>query len=117
MRPLAFSLTNAAFCAFALVWLSPAPAAGPSVAELLSVCDRAFARGNNGREAAACEWYAAPCACKYRDPGEPRWCVPEPESIDDTVRQVIAKLRDHADKSASTDRIVPEILAALYPCP
>lgn len=101
----------------ALIGLSPAAPADPSVAELLSVCDRASARGNAGQEAAACEWYAAPCPCKFRDPSAPQWCVPESESIDDTVRKVVAELRRYASKSASTDQVVPEILAKLYPCP
>lgn len=90
--------------------------AGPSVAELLAVCDRAFARGNSGKDAAACEWYAAPCACKLRGPGAPRWCVPDSESIDGTVRKVLAELRRHPDQQASTDRVVPQILGRIYPC-
>jgi hypothetical protein len=90
--------------------------AGPSVAELLSVCDRAFAWGNTGKDAAACEWYAVPCACKFRGPDAPRWCVPESESIENTVRKVLVELRRHPDPRAATDRVVPQILGRIYPC-
>ena len=107
---------SVAIASLALLGPSQVAAAGPSVAELVSVCDRASARGNTGQEAAACEWYAAPCPCKFRDPSAPRWCVPESESIDGTVQKVVAELR-RAHKSASTDHVVPEILAELYPCP
>jgi len=117
MRRFRFLALSATFVALTLLGLSEVAAAGPSVAELLTVCDRASARGNTGREAAACEWYAAPCPCKFRDPSAPRWCAPESDSIDDTVRKVVAVLRRHADKNASTDQVVPEILAEIYPCP
>lgn len=112
-----FLSLSAAFSSLALLGPCQIMAAGPSVAELVSTCDRAFARGNRGRESAACEWYAAPCACKFRDPDEPRWCVPESESIDATVKKVVAELRHYADKKAPTNRVVPEILATIYPCP
>lgn len=117
MYRLGFLSLRIAFGVLTLHVLSHAAAAGPSVAELLSVCERASAQGDKGREAAACEWYAAPCPCKFRDPNEPRWCVPESETIDGTVRKVVARLGDHADKDASTDQAVPEILAEIYPCP
>jgi hypothetical protein len=106
-----------AFACLALLPVTSAGAAGPTVGDLLSVCDRALARGNTGKDAAACEWYAAPCACKYRGPDAPRWCVPDSESIDGTVRKVIAQLRRYPDKGASTDRVVPEMLSDIYPCP
>jgi len=117
MHRFRFLSSSATFVALTLLGLSEVATAGPSVAELLSVCDRASARSSTGREAAACEWYAAPCPCKFRDPSATRWCVPESESIDGTVRKVISELRRRADKSASTDQVVPEILAEIYPCP
>lgn len=113
--PLVF--LHIAFAPLVLLAAGSAAAAGPSVAGLLSVCDRAFERGNTGKSAAACEWYAAPCACKFRGPDAPRWCVPESESIEGTVRKVVAELRRHPDPQASTDRVVPEILGRIYPCP
>jgi hypothetical protein len=33
------------------------------------------------------------------------------------VRKVIAQLRRYPDKGASTDRVVPEMLSDIYPCP
>jgi len=118
LRRFLFLSMSAAFFSLALLGPSQIMAAGPpSVAELVSTCDRAFARGNRGRESAACEWYAAPCACKFRGPDEPRWCVPESESIDATVKRVVAELRRYTDKKAPAGRVVPEILATIYPCP
>lgn len=94
-------------------------ASGPSVGELLKVCDRAFAQGYQGLDAATCEWFtAAPCACKLRDPddGTSPWCVPDSETIDDTVRKVIAALRRGPNESAPAELAVQDILTELYPC-
>ena len=92
--------------------------AGPSVAELLLVCQHGFEQGNSGLDAAACEWYAAPCACGKRgaDPVTSGWCVPASESIDDTVRKVVANLRRHPDQAAEVELVVPEILTRIFPC-
>jgi hypothetical protein len=95
----------------------PAGVTGPSVAVLLQVCDRAAAQGNRGVDAAMCEWYAAPCACKLRGTGADPWCVPEGEDIDLTVRKVLAELRGSGDPTAPAERSVAEALVRLYPCP
>ncbi len=95
-----------------------ATSAGPSVAELSALCERAFAQGNVGVDAAACEWYAAPCPCKLRDAGAdaPTWCIPELEGVDSTLHRVAAALRAHPDQGAPAEGVVPRILARLYPC-
>ncbi len=92
---------------------------GPSVGELVTVCERALAQGNRGLDAAMCEWFAAPCACKVSrsDQSAEPWCVPEGESIDNTVAKVVRELREYPDRSATVDRVVPALLAELYPCP
>jgi len=94
-------------------------AAGPSVGALLRVCDRAFEQGYTGRDAATCEWYAAPCACKLRDPndGDLPWCVPDSETIDTTVRKVVGALRAGSDSEAPAETAVQAVLERLYPCP
>jgi hypothetical protein len=89
---------------------------GPTVAALLQVCDRAAAQGNRGVDAAMCEWYAAPCGCKFRATGADPWCVPEHEGVDQTVRKVLAELRGGADPKAPAERAVMEALVRLYPC-
>ncbi len=88
------------------------------MAELLAVCDRAFAAGHTGLDAAACEWYAAPCACKVRDPvgGALPWCVPDSEPIDATVRKVVAALRGAQSRDTPAESEVQNILERLYPC-
>lgn len=101
-----------------LSWASGTWSAGPSVGELLRVCDRAFAQGFTGIDAATCEWYAAPCACKLRDPddGALAWCVPDSESIDITVEKVVAALRRVPGKGAPAQSAVRDVLVGLYPC-
>lgn len=95
---------------------------GPSVADLLAVCERARARDYTGVDAATCEWFAVPCDCKpSRDKDDARWCMPAEESVDAAVIKVVAALRDAAarDKtllSADVQRAVPPVMAALYPC-
>jgi hypothetical protein len=95
----------------------PVDGKGPTVAALLQVCDRAAAQGNRGVDAAMCEWYAAPCACKLRGTGAESWCVPEGEDIGLTARKVLAELRRGADPKASAETAVAEALVRLYPCP
>jgi hypothetical protein len=101
-----------------LVGMGQAIAAGPTVAELLAICDRALAAGYTGVDAAACEWYAAPCACKLREPagGALRWCVPDSEPIDVTARRVVAALRDASSRDAAAEAEVQGVLERLYPC-
>jgi hypothetical protein len=91
-------------------------APGPTVSALLQVCERAAAQGNRGVDAAMCEWYAAPCACKLRGTGAEPWCVPDGEDIDTTVVKVLAELRRAADPKAPADRAVTEVLVRIYPC-
>lgn len=101
-----------------LVGMGQVTAAGPTVAELLAVCDRAFAAGYTGVDAAACEWYAAPCACKLREPGggAHHWCVPDSEPTEVTVRKVVAALRDAQTRAAAAEGEVQGVLERLYPC-
>jgi hypothetical protein len=96
---------------FGLAGLGHATEPGPTVAQLLSVCDRALT--------AACEWFAAPCACKPRgrDGSALPWCVPDSESIDAVVRQVVTALRLAPSPDAPADAAVRDILERLYPCP
>ena len=94
------------------------PATAPSVAELLATCGRGYAHGDQGVDAAACEWFANPCGCKLgagRHDG-PGWCVPAAEPPDATVLEVVAALRHFPDHAAPVDQVVPEILARIYPC-
>jgi hypothetical protein len=102
-----------------LVTCANAIAAGPTIGALIEVCDRAFAQGYQGLDAATCEWFAAPCACKLRDPdgSELPWCVPASESIDATVRKVLAALRRSPDRDSAAEPAVRAILTGLYPCP
>lgn len=116
-RQLASPLCGAVLLAVALAE-SDALAAGPTVGALLEVCDRGFAQGYQGLDAATCEWFAAPCACKLRDRdgGDLPWCVPDSESIDATVRKVVAALRLSPDRDAPAEPAVQAILTRLYPC-
>lgn len=108
----------AGFVLLALCRYGGVIAAGPSVTELLAVCDRAFSQGNRGRDAAACEWFAAPCACRKDATGAdmPSWCVPPDESTEDVVRKVVSELRRHPYPAADADRVVREIMGKVYPC-
>jgi hypothetical protein len=99
---------------FLLVSAPSGAAAGPSVAELLTVCDRAFAGGYVGVDAAACEWYAAPCPCRAQ--ARPRWCLPASEDVDEAVRKVVAALRRYPDPAADVEPVVQEMLTRIYPC-
>lgn len=103
-----------------LYWVPTASAlaAGPTIGDLIAVCDRAFALGYRGLDAATCEWFAVPCACKPRDPGGPGlpWCVPDAEPVEMTVRKVVAALRLDLDPEASAEPAVRAVLARLYPC-
>ena len=72
---------HAALLLLTVAWLpalasAPAPSAraGPTVEELLAVCERGRAAGGVGVDAAMCEWYAVPCDCtgKAPDVGQ-RW--------------------------------------------
>lgn len=98
---------------------APVWAGGPDVGELLALCDRAAISGFQGRDGAACEWYAVPCACKLRDPasGAEPWCVPESESIEATRDKVLAALRAGSEPSESAEDAAAATLARLYPCP
>ncbi len=113
-------LTFAPFCLLLLCMSAfatdPADGASPTVAALIQVCDRAAAQGNRGVDAAMCEWYSVPCACKPRGSGTDTWCVPEAEDIDATVGKVLAELRRAADPLAPADLAVAQALARLYPC-
>jgi hypothetical protein len=119
VRQLASALFGAVLLSLALAHHADALAAGPTVGALLEVCDRAFAQGYQGVDAATCEWFAAPCACKLRDRdgGGLPWCVPDSESIDTTVRKVVAALRLREDRDSPAEPAVQEILVHLYPCP
>ena len=108
----------------AAAWLSalagtPAASArvGPTVAELLAVCERGRAAGGVGVDAAMCEWYAVPCDCAGKAPDAgPRWCLPTNESVDAAVAKVLAALRRAADPEAAVADVVPTVMARLYPC-
>ncbi|MGB5830670.1 MAG: Rap1a/Tai family immunity protein [Thiohalocapsa sp.] len=104
--------------------------AGPTLGDLLAACERGLARNNTGVDAAMCEWYAVPCDCKLTragvnpgvvpdtDPGrdmEP-WCIPATEAIDDAMLVVVGELRRQPDLTLSAEKVVPRILARLYPC-
>jgi hypothetical protein len=95
-----------------------APPVAPTVAELLATCARGYAQGNQGVDAAACEWFANPCGCRPGAAGREsqRWCIPAGESPGATVRKVVAQLRRQPDPAAPVDRVVPDILVRLYPC-
>jgi hypothetical protein len=92
--------------------------AGPTVGELRTVCARAIAAGNQGVDAAMCEWYAVPCDCKLTRPdvGWPRWCMPASVSVDQAMLAVTARLSDAPDPGADAGPVVAEILSRLYPC-
>lgn len=93
-------------------------AAGPTVGELIRLCDGAFAQGFKGVDAAACEWFAAPCACKLRGQGtgDPMWCVPDSEPIDATVNKVLEALRLDPHTWAPAEVAVSRALSQIYPC-
>jgi hypothetical protein len=108
----------AALCTLTLAAGPVAAADGPTVAKLLAVCDKGFAQGNTGLDAATCEWYAAPCACRpaHRNAVAQKWCVPATETIDNTIRKVVAELRQYPEKAADANAVVAQILTQLYPC-
>jgi hypothetical protein len=89
--------------------------AGPSVAQLLAACARGQSAGAAGVDVALCEWYAVPCDCSAKSAG-PRWCMPQTESIDAALPRVLLALRAEPRQSASAALVVPNIMAALYPC-
>jgi hypothetical protein len=109
---------RAALFVTGLMALGEVTAAGPTVGGLLAVCDRAFAKGNTGLDAATCEWYAAPCACKLRDAdgGALPWCVPDSEPIDAVVRKVVVALRRAPDRDGPAEAAIQDALERLYPC-
>jgi hypothetical protein len=90
---------------------------GPTVAQLLAICERGRAAGDVGVDAAMCEWYAVPCDCAGKRPvGSPRWCLPDAEPIDAALPRVLAALRAEPRQSAPAAAVVPELMARLYPC-
>lgn len=115
---------HAALLLLAVAWLpalasaSTASArAGPTVGELLAVCERGRTAGGVGVDAAMCEWYAVPCDCAGKAPEEgPRWCMPTDESVTAALAKVVAALRRAPDPQAAVAEVVPTVMARLYPC-
>ncbi|WP_295538881.1 Rap1a/Tai family immunity protein [uncultured Thiohalocapsa sp.] len=102
-----------------LLTTEPATAvrAGPTVAQLLAVCERARIAGGVGVDAAMCEWYGVPCDCAVKAPeAAPRWCLPEAESTDTVLAKVLAQLRRAPNPQAPVAAVVPAVMARLYPC-
>jgi hypothetical protein len=93
-------------------------AATPTVNQVLEVCARAAANGHQGVDAATCEWYTLPCACKVSrsDFGADPWCIPAGESTERTVHKVVGELRHVPDQQTPIDQVTSGILARLYPC-
>ena len=93
-------------------------AATPTVIQVLEVCARAVANGHQGVDAATCEWYTMPCACKVgrSDSEAEPWCIPAGESTERTVFKVVEALRRLPDQQTPVDEVTPGILARLYPC-
>jgi hypothetical protein len=92
-------------------------ASGPTVAELLAVCERGRAAGDVGVDAAMCEWYAVPCDCAGKAPDTgPRWCMPEAETIDLALPKVLSALRAVPHQQTAAAEVVPSVMARLYPC-
>jgi hypothetical protein len=89
---------------------------GPTVSALLAACDRAAAAGGRGVDAAMCEWYAAPCACKLRGTASETWCVPEGEDLGVVAKRVVSELRRSADPASPAEPAVAAALTRLYPC-
>jgi len=89
-----------------------------TVAQVLAACERGYAAGNRGVDAAMCEWYANPCWCKpgAAGPGGEHWCIPAGEPAEVTIRKVVTELRRQPDPAAPVERVVPDILARMYPC-
>lgn len=118
LRQLVNSLAGVVLISAGALDPSGAVAAAPTVGELLAVCDRAYAQGYQGLDAATCEWFTAPCACKPRDPdgGAPPWCVPDSEPIGATVRKVVEALRLEPDREVAAEPVVRAALTRLYPC-
>jgi hypothetical protein len=118
-QPWTWAMALAALMTVGPADLIAAEAPEPTVAELVATCDRARAQGNRGPQAAACEWFTAPCACKLGRPGqtgEP-WCVPPGEAVEDQVAKVIDRLRLRPDQGTPAGPAVSETLARIYPCP
>lgn len=90
---------------------------GASVGEVIAVCERARAQGNVGVDAAACEWYAAPCDCSLLNDTPVTWCVPTTEPTERVIQRVVAALRRHPNPAAAAAPVVAGVLAELYPCP
>jgi hypothetical protein len=115
---LAIALVATLLVSLGLLHGGDAQAAGPTVGELLALCERALGQGFQGRDAAACEWFAAPCACKPREPGEEAepWCVPDAEPLEATVRKVVDALRREPDRESHAGPAVRAALGRIYPC-
>ena len=89
-----------------------------TIAQVLAACERGYAAGNRGVDAAMCEWYANPCWCKpdAAGPDGEHWCIPAAEPAETTIRKVVTELRRQPDPAAPVERVVPDILARMYPC-
>ncbi|AGA89346.1 hypothetical protein Thimo_0491 [Thioflavicoccus mobilis 8321] len=113
---------RATLVAFALLFSAPAADAGDgaTVGQVLAACERGFAAGGKGLDAAICDWSLLPCACHSPADGPqagPRWCIPPAQAPAATIAAVAAELRRHPERSAAVEQVVPQILARVYPCP
>lgn len=92
-------------------------AADATATDVLRACARAAAGEGQGIDAAFCEWYALPCACKISPeaPEPPRWCYPQPMDHAAVLGAVLAELAAVPGR-APAGTAVPRILARLYPC-
>ncbi len=102
----------------ALLALAPSPAAAEAtVGEVIAACQRAAAADGQGVDAAYCDWYALPCACKIAPEAveAPRWCYPQPLDEAAALAAVLAELTA-VPGSVPAASAVPQILSRLYPC-
>jgi hypothetical protein len=104
-------------------WLVAVPATpvgaatGPTVAQLISICERGIAAGDVGVDAAMCEWYAVPCDCSAKRPDTTeRWCRSDSEPIEAALPRVLRALKAYPRPSAAVEDVVPGVMARLYPC-
>lgn len=105
------------FISIAVCLLSPALAAAPTGADLLTACSASLETGFDGAEGQLCTWYVYPCNCGV-DKDIPQVCLPNTVSTGELARDVIAGLEQQSVLSEQdASRAAAIILSEKYPCP
>jgi hypothetical protein len=98
----------------------PAPAGGPSGADLLQACRTALNNGFKGYAAAMCTWYVPPCDCQAKNsvPATLAWCGPGQNTTQALAPALVKQFEMHpALAELSATEAAEQALALAYPCP